>query len=211
MGVSKLIVAAAVTLSATVAVQAAVTVPDYSFESPATSSYTYNPKGVTGVTFNAGSGVQANGSDFGFANTANGTQTAFIQSTVNYTGQISITLSGLVVGQSYQVIFSGAARPTYANNPLTLSFAGSTIGTTTVTTANWTDYKSSVFKPLTTSGTLVLLGTGTTGTGDLDVGIDNVRVVGAVPEPATWAMMIGGFGLIGAAMRRDRRSAFAFI
>jgi hypothetical protein len=27
---------------------------------------------------------------------------------------------------------------------------------------------------------------------------------GAVPEPASWAMMIGGFGLIGAAMRRRR-------
>ena len=28
-----------------------------------------------------------------------------------------------------------------------------------------------------------------------------------VPEPASWAMMVGGFGLIGAAMRRRRRSA----
>ena len=27
---------------------------------------------------------------------------------------------------------------------------------------------------------------------------------GAVPEPSTWAMMIGGFGLIGGAMRRRR-------
>jgi hypothetical protein len=27
---------------------------------------------------------------------------------------------------------------------------------------------------------------------------------GSVPEPATWAMMITGFGLIGAAMRRKR-------
>lgn len=27
-------------------------------------------------------------------------------------------------------------------------------------------------------------------------------VAGAVPEPATWAMMIGGFGFVGAAMRR---------
>ncbi len=27
-------------------------------------------------------------------------------------------------------------------------------------------------------------------------------VAGAVPEPATWAMMIAGFGLVGAAMRR---------
>jgi len=30
----------------------------------------------------------------------------------------------------------------------------------------------------------------------------------AVPEPATWAMMIAGFGLIGAAARR-RRSGMA--
>ena len=32
--------------------------------------------------------------------------------------------------------------------------------------------------------------------------LDNVSVTGAVPEPATWAMMILGFGLIGGAMRR---------
>ena len=32
----------------------------------------------------------------------------------------------------------------------------------------------------------------------------NVSAVNAVPEPATWAMMIGGFGLAGAAMRRRR-------
>jgi hypothetical protein len=30
--------------------------------------------------------------------------------------------------------------------------------------------------------------------------------VGAVPEPATWAMMIGGFGMVGGAMRRRRVS-----
>lgn len=35
--------------------------------------------------------------------------------------------------------------------------------------------------------------------------IDNI-VVSAVPEPTTWAMMIGGFGMIGGAMRRRRLS-----
>lgn len=40
-------------------------------------------------------------------------------------------------------------------------------------------------------------------------GLDNL-VFAAVPEPATWAMMIAGFGLIGGAMRRrTSRAAFA--
>ena len=31
-------------------------------------------------------------------------------------------------------------------------------------------------------------------------------VTGAVPEPASWAMMLGGFGLVGAALRNRRRN-----
>ena len=31
-----------------------------------------------------------------------------------------------------------------------------------------------------------------------------------VPEPATWAMMIAGFGLVGTALRRNRRTRVAF-
>lgn len=36
-----------------------------------------------------------------------------------------------------------------------------------------------------------------------------VPPVGAVPEPATWLMLIAGFGIIGGAMRRRRRVHFA--
>ena len=36
--------------------------------------------------------------------------------------------------------------------------------------------------------------------------LDNISL-SAVPEPATWAMMIGGFGMVGGAMRRRRSSA----
>jgi hypothetical protein len=33
----------------------------------------------------------------------------------------------------------------------------------------------------------------------------DASVTAAVPEPATWAMMIGGFGMVGGAMRSARR------
>lgn len=37
---------------------------------------------------------------------------------------------------------------------------------------------------------------------------DNLSV--AVPEPSTWAMMIGGFGLLGAAVRRSRKTTAVY-
>jgi len=36
--------------------------------------------------------------------------------------------------------------------------------------------------------------------------LDNITVNGGVPEPASWAMMLGGFGLVGGAMRSRRKS-----
>lgn len=45
--------------------------------------------------------------------------------------------------------------------------------------------------------------------GDERFGIDNVVVSGAVPEPAAWAMMLMGFGGLGAALRRRRPLALA--
>jgi hypothetical protein len=38
------------------------------------------------------------------------------------------------------------------------------------------------------------------------VAMPPAQVVGSVPEPATWATMLSGFGMIGAAMRRRRVS-----
>ncbi len=32
----------------------------------------------------------------------------------------------------------------------------------------------------------------------------------AVPEPASWAMMVGGFGLIGGALRYRRKTTVTF-
>lgn len=41
------------------------------------------------------------------------------------------------------------------------------------------------------------------------VGVDSVAPANGVPEPASWAMLIAGFGLTGAAMRRRRTVAAA--
>ena len=57
---------------------------------------------------------------------------------------------------------------------------------------------------LANAGTLAFAAVGTS---DLLGGyLEDVNLVGAaVPEPATWALMIGGFGRAGAAIRRQRR------
>ena len=60
--------------------------------------------------------------------------------------------------------------------------------------------------PTTLSFVFTGLGTPAGGTA-ADFAIDRVYAVAAVPEPASWALMIGGFGLAGYALRRRRAPA----
>lgn len=39
--------------------------------------------------------------------------------------------------------------------------------------------------------------------------VDNIKFLSSVPEPTTWAMMIGGFGFVGGAMRRRTARSLA--
>ncbi len=51
--------------------------------------------------------------------------------------------------------------------------------------------------------------TGTYTLGNLGSGSGTFNISPAVPEPATWAMMIAGFGMVGASMRRRRPARLA--
>lgn len=188
----------------------------FSFESPSAGSYTYNPTTYAGVTFNAHSGVAAQGSAFFNTTPPDGTQAAFIQSVYGSApgdiGAVSFALTGLSAGTSYDTTFYAAQRANnFGNTPLNVSFNGTLLGTYSATSRDFTQFTVPSFIATGSTGTLTFAGSPSV-TGDDDVIVDLVRVSAAasppaaVPEPATWAMMLGGFGLVGGAMRRRKAS-----
>jgi hypothetical protein len=72
-----------------------------------------------------------------------------------------------------------------------------------------TYHLSFTFAPTGASTQIAFFGDTTHGIEDESFGIDNVRVSGVVPEPASWAMMITGFGAAGAVLRRRRTALSA--
>lgn len=193
------------------AIGSAAMAQTYSFETPSTY-FVYNPTNYSGATFSAKSGVSAVGAPF-FFTAADGVQAAFIQSTFEAVGTLSLAFTGLTAGGSYSASFYLAQRPTYAVDPLLVSFDGIALGTYTASSTDFAQFTTGSFVATGTSGTLTFTGSPTT-TGDNDANIDLVSLTrvasvptSTVPEPASWALFIGGFGLIGSAMRRRRGSA----
>ncbi len=163
---------------------------------------TYNsgsaaPATVAGVSFAGTSGVDHGA--FGFP--SNGTQSAFLQTYPGLTDG-SFTLSApLVAGQSYKVSFDAALRN--SSFSFIVSQGATVLGTFTpgATLAR----QGFTFVSTGTQGLTFAAVNG--GGADLSAAIDNVAV--AVPEPATWAMFVGGFGLVGFAARRRRSNVVA--
>lgn len=123
---------------------------------------------------------------------------------------ISQVVSGLTVGQTYSLSFLMASEYTTQD-----SLRASVNGTGTIFSApaaigsgwnNWVQ-QSLLFTALTTSATIQFDTIGISSYNRYDVGLDKVTLsaVSGVPEPATWAMMLLGFGGIGAALRRQRK------
>ena len=178
-----------------------------SFEGPSQGGgFSYGGSDAAGAAFSPsspnpdynGSGIQANGSGFGFQAAPDGVQTAFIQGQ----GSFTETVAGLTAGNIYTLSFYAAQRPGYAVAPFTVSYTPFSdtdplLLTATPSSANFTNYSTS----FTSQGggyiTFAGLNNGAPGN-DLDVGIDAVSIsTGGVPEPSTWAMMLLGFGGLG--------------
>jgi hypothetical protein len=145
---------------------------------------------------------------------------------------ISQLINGLQVGQSYSLSFYWAAAQQMGYNGSsqqnwTVSLGDQTFQTATVTNVShgfvpW-QQTSFTFTPTSTSEILSFLAGGTPAGVPPFTLLDGVSLtqivqsgghrnsfglsIEAVPESATWAMMIVGFGAIGTALRRHRRIA----
>jgi hypothetical protein len=110
----------------------------------------------------------------------------------------------------YEVSLIGFDLATYlgrsASTPVSISsIGGSSIFSGTVNTLSPTHNSLAVASSYFSDG--ILLRWGPDG---YDVGLDNIAFdiraagVAPVPEAASWAMMVGGFGLVGGALRRRK-------
>ena len=128
----------------------------------------------------------------------------------NVAGHVSQTLNGLTIGKQYVVKFSWAAtqlinRSGATTEQLAVTFGGDTQSTVVKNNPSegfigwWGE--SFKFTAGSASQALTFLSVGTPNGLPPVALLDGVSVT-AVPEPAAWALMLTGFGLVGFAARR---------
>lgn len=132
-------------------------------------------------------------------------------------GAFSQMINGLTVGSTYRLNFYWAAtqfqnRVGETTERLDVTFGGDSFSTTTLVnpTHGWQGWFGVThdFTATSTSQLLSFLSIGTPNGLPPVALLDGVSLT-AVPEPATWAMMLAGFGALGVAVRR-RRAANAY-
>lgn len=108
----------------------------------------------------------------------------------NGTGSQTLVITGLVGGSvvgsaSYELANTSFAIPGYAN---------------------WTSFGSGGLAGIDVDELRFALVGGIEDFAQVYVAVDNIQlgVAGVIPEPDSWALLIAGFGFIGAAMRRRR-------
>jgi PEP-CTERM motif-containing protein len=111
----------------------------------------------------------------------------------------------------YTVDWEYSPRPGIpaSSNGVTLSIGSTLLDSVTGDGAGNTVWGARHVDFTTTGGALTFAAIGTSDSlggylDDITISELSVSTHGAVPEPATWALMIGGFGMAGAALRRRR-------
>jgi hypothetical protein len=123
-------------------------------------------------------------------------------------GSIMSTTFGTVLGRVYTVSFDFGALGG-GSESLTLSAGGQSLTVNPVANNDLDQtFTTAMFSFVGNGGTATLSAV-SGGVDNVDAILDNV-VVTAVPEPAAWAMMIGGFALVGAASRRRTRASITY-
>jgi hypothetical protein len=104
-------------------------------------------------------------------------------------------------------VFSVWIASSYPVSPAQLEFTinGASIGavTASATTGVWQEFSATWNSGADVTAALAIVDHNTDAYGN-DFTLDDISLVAKTPEPATWALMIGGFGLAGAALRRRR-------
>ncbi len=175
---------------------APVAVPNAGFEAPATAAFAYNPAGAawsfSAQSGNNGSGLARNASLFTSANPVapEGVQVAFLQG-VSSAAQ---SISGLVPGMRYHLLFSSAQRATYVNGGQTwnVTLDGATIASFKpgASAVAYTGYAAS-FTATAATHTLAFVGTNANG-GDNTAFLDDIRLVPASPFAPAGATATAG-------------------
>lgn len=136
---------------------------------------------------------------FGGGDAGSGTLSTSFRTTLGRLYTVAFDYAALGGGsEELNILLNGiqifAVVPTAQNQPISF------------TNYSFTFAGFSGFGPNTT------LSFNSTGTAGVDAILDNLSVSGSVPEPATWALMILGFGAVGGAMRRRSavRTAVAY-
>jgi choice-of-anchor C domain-containing protein len=128
----------------------------------------------------------------------------------NGAGSIEQTLTGLTAGTQYLVSFFVSGNPdNRAVNPKTATLtlgSASNLVSYSLTAANNTNnmlWQQVSYSFTADNSGSALLRLASNSNDAYGLAVDNFSIA-AVPEPATWAMMIVGFGIAGVAVRRRR-------